>query len=198
MTMTSVTAGRLASLLVFQLATVRCYGGYSYDQCDYGSIQDDVSLLSLTPNQFHKICPRQAEYNVDDGFSQFGSPGCGDGTPFSFFASRPAQKYTNSDRVLIEFMGGGACWDADTCDLQSQQLTFPESLNDFMGLSCSEIAAGLEMKEDDGDSVSVSMLCARSVGDVNFASYNTIVVPCECPVGSHLHLHLFNGATPKV
>jgi membrane associated rhomboid family serine protease len=76
----------------------------------------------------------------------------------------------NSQKILIEFMGGGACWDGDTCDMQSSYLTFPQKLDSFLGLSCSEINAG------QGDA-QINMLCAKNVGGVDFTSYNSIVVP---------------------
>eukprot|EP00980_Cylindrotheca_fusiformis_P001406 scaffold345_cov134-Cylindrotheca_fusiformis.AAC.17 len=69
-------------------------------------------------------------------------------------------------------MGGGACWDADTCAIQQGYLTFPsEKMDAFLGYSCSEINAGK------GDS-EINMLCAESsVGGVDFTEYNTLVVP---------------------
>lgn len=36
---------------------------------------------------------------------------CGDGLPYSVFVDHKA----NTKNLLIEFMGGGACWDFDTC-----------------------------------------------------------------------------------
>ncbi|KAL3942174.1 MAG: hypothetical protein SGBAC_003599 [Bacillariaceae sp.] len=73
--------------------------------------------------------------------------------------------------VVIEFMGGGACWDANTCQKQQSYLTFPEKLNSFVGYSCSEINAA------QGDS-QFNILCAqRSVGGVDFTEYNTVIVP---------------------
>lgn len=35
---------------------------------------------------------------------------CGDGSPYSVFLDR-----RRSDKILIEFMGGGACWNESTC-----------------------------------------------------------------------------------
>lgn len=42
---------------------------------------------------------------------------CSNGTPYSFFA-RPADE--PSDKLLIHFQGGGACWMGDNCDLTSR------------------------------------------------------------------------------
>ncbi len=41
---------------------------------------------------------------------------CSDGSPYSFFA-RPAD--SQSDKLLIHFQGGGACWFGLICDLKS-------------------------------------------------------------------------------
>ena len=68
-------------------------------------------------------------------------------------------------------MGGGACWDANTCGQQQSYLTFPEKLNDFVGYSCSEVHAAQGDKQ-------FNMFCAQSnVGGVDFTEYNTIIVP---------------------
>jgi len=130
-------------------------------------IDDGDSVNSLTPNQFYKICPRQ------NRGKPFGRPVCGDGTDFCFFFSRPSQRKANNERILIELMGGGACWDGNTCNRMAQYLTFPEDLDNFLGLSCSEINAGLQQ---DGDKA-INMLCAQSIGETDFTNYNTVVVP---------------------
>ncbi len=41
---------------------------------------------------------------------------CSNGTPYAFFA-RPADE--PSDKLLIHFQGGGACWFGENCDLQA-------------------------------------------------------------------------------
>ena len=136
--------------------------------CDSDDSTDDVIPISqLTPNRFHKICPRQRESHT------FGEPLCGDGSTFNFFATRPIQKHDNQRKLLIEFVGGGACWDAETCGMQASYLAFPEKFNDFVGLSCSEIAYGVQ----DQGGFPISMLCARSLGDTDLTQYNTIAVP---------------------
>ncbi|CAJ1966600.1 unnamed protein product [Cylindrotheca closterium] len=77
----------------------------------------------------------------------------------------------NTNKLLIEFMGGGACWDANTCGQQQGYLTFPEQLNNFVGYSCSEVNASQGDKQ-------FNMLCAQSnVGGVDFTEYNTVIVP---------------------
>lgn len=135
-------------------------------------IDDSYSVNSLTPNQFYKICPNTKRC-VGGGAAPFGQPTCGDGTDFCFFFSRPAQRKENRERILIELMGGGACWDANTCNRMSSYLTFPEDLDNFLGLSCSEVQAGLD---NDGDKA-FNMLCAQSIGETDFTSYNSVVIP---------------------
>lgn len=48
---------------------------------------------------------------------------CSRGTPYTFYA-----REGSSDNLLIEFQGGGACWNALTCGLQ--QPTFDETVED--------------------------------------------------------------------
>jgi membrane associated rhomboid family serine protease len=136
--------------------------------CDSGSTSDSVPISRLNPNQFYKICPSQLAQGAS-----LGQPICGDGTDFSFFFSKPVQRNANDKRLLIEFMGGGACWDAETCQKAGSFVSFPEQFNDFMGLSCSEISYAVQ----DSNGYPVSMLCARSIGQTDFTEYNTIVIP---------------------
>ncbi|NTU62573.1 MAG: hypothetical protein HGB05_04035, partial [Chloroflexi bacterium] len=48
---------------------------------------------------------------------------CGNGTPFQFFV-RPS---TGSQKLMIYFQAGGACWDAKTCDDES--LAYDKSID---------------------------------------------------------------------
>jgi hypothetical protein len=135
--------------------------------CDSDSISTSQKLSKLTPNQFYKICPPQTSLS-------FGQPKCGDGTNFAFFFTKPAQRYANNQKILIEFMGGGACWDANTCGYMADHLTFPQKLNNFVGLSCSEIAKGASGQSN---KFPINMLCSEKIGDVDFREYSTIVIP---------------------
>lgn len=161
------------SILVLLLAL--CYSSQAEDTkygknsgtCDTDSISTKQKVSKLTPNQFYKICPEQTS-------KSFGQPKCGDGTNFAFFFSRPTQKYANNQKLLIEFMGGGACWDANTCGYMASYLTFPQTFNKFVGLSCSEISQGTSSQNK---KFPINMLCAGKVGDVDFRGYNSIIVP---------------------
>jgi hypothetical protein len=142
--------------------------------CDDDSISDSVPLAKLTPNQFHKICPSQVD-------GELGQPICGDGTNFAFFATKPIQRKANTEKIMIEFMGGGACWDDQTCGYNAAVTTFPQALNDFVGRSCSEVAYSV----DNLGGYPVSMLCARSIGTTDLTEYTTIIVP-YCTQDVHL------------
>jgi len=149
--------------------------------CDEDSIPSSKSVSSLTPNSFHKICPPVLSESVS-----LGQPICGDGTAFSFFYTSPIQRFINKDKIIIEFLGGGACWDENTCNAQSGYLTFPENLNNFVGYSCSEAQYGMQ----DG----ANLLCNTQIGDVNFAEYNYLVVP-YCTQDVHMgdmYTNLYN------
>lgn len=139
--------------------------------CDEDAISDSVPLSSMTPNQFLKICPEQLGTHV-----KLGQPICGDGTYFSFFFHKPVQRKANADKILIEFMGGGACWSDETCQMAGDFISFPEKFNNFIGYSCSEVAYSLGGgdNENGGD---MNMLCSGSIGDTDFTEYNTIIVP---------------------
>ena len=142
--------------------------------CDNDAIHDNVKVSKLTPNTFYKVCPATQPGKA------FGQPQCGDGTNFSFFFTRPIQKKANEEKILIEFLGGGACWDYTTCSVRAEMLTYPTKLDNFIGYSCSEISYGVSnggSNMDGGNSVPISMLCAKTIGDVDFTSYNTIIIP---------------------
>jgi hypothetical protein len=140
----------------------------TYTYCDDDAQHaEKTKVSSLTPNQFHKLCPGQV-----DGASSFGQPRCGDGSNYSFFITRPTTGRSNDRKILIEFMGGGACWDSDTCNMQQQYLAFPNSFDALVGMSCSEIEYGFVSQGRQ-----LSMLCAKTIGGTDFREYNTIVIP---------------------
>ena len=144
---------------------------YYPDESSY-VIGDRMPVSLLNPNQFYKICP-EPKGKKDD-------PICGDGSPFCFYFSKPSQKNANRDKLLVELMGGGACWDANTCDQQQDMLYVNDSLDEILGKSCQEVQYG--MQTDGSES---NMLCANQLGSdrsesdayVDFTQYNSIVVP---------------------
>ena len=150
-----------------------------YTYCDDDALHaESTKAFSLVPNQFHKLCPgTHVQFGSGDGsstkYSTFGQPRCGDGSNFSFFFSRPLKQLSNDKKIMIEFQGGGACWDEETCGMQQDYLAFPEYYDNFAGKSCSEIEYGAAVQGGNP----VSMLCAKKVGNTDFREYNTIVVP---------------------
>mmetsp|Transcript_884 Transcript_884/g.1944 ORF Transcript_884/g.1944 Transcript_884/m.1944 type:complete len:839 (-) Transcript_884:69-2585(-) len=169
----AVLHGGLFVFVVIFLSVRDILASPDYSHCSSGSVLSNVPRKSIVPNQFQKICPGR-----DDNVP-FGNPICGDGTSFNFYFSRPPQTHEDSraDKIIIEFQGGGACWDAETCNMAGDYLTFPEKFDNFMGYGCSEINVAVS----DGDynnNFPISMLCSRdSLGGVDLTSYNTIVVP---------------------
>ncbi len=173
----------LRSLLVVLTLTTsrhRCFaaddsGGQEI--CDAYSVPWKTPLSSLTPNTMYEICGDTTS-SSSSSHSTLNQPTCGDGTPFGFFVARPPQRSGNAEKILIEIMGGGACWDSTTCEKQSAYLTFPEKFSSFIGLSCTEIGLAVD-KSNQNSRLPINMLCADSNfgNQIDFTSYNTIIVP---------------------
>ena len=89
---------------------------------------------------------------------------------------------------MIEVMGGGACWDSDTCQKQQDMLYVDESLDDALGKSCQELQYGMQ-----SEGAQTNMLCGMQLGSdrsesdayVDFTEYNAIIVP-YCTQDVHL------------
>jgi hypothetical protein len=163
------------------------------------TIDDSKPLRQLNPNQFYKICPTSSfdsssisSYTSSSSSSLSSSlgraPVCGDGSEFCFYFTRPPQRALNDERILIELMGGGACWDANTCDKQRDYLYInSDGLDGALGRSCQEVQYGMT-----SGGTAANMLCAATSGYAGnsgegdgqqrqqssmFAKYNTIIVP---------------------
>ena len=121
----------------------------------------------------YELRPKAGRTGTHGSGVKFGQPRCGDGSNFSFFYSPPLKQLANDKKILIEFQGGGACWDEETCGMQQEYLAYPEYYDNFVGLSCSEIEYGAATQGGNP----LSLLCAKSIGGTNFKEYNTIVVP---------------------
>ena len=157
-------------------------------------IDTNKSVRQLYPNQFYKICvpisPSSRSATTSSSSSSWGSAGiklgsdpiCGDGTQFCFYFTRPPQKSLNGDRLIIELMGGGACWDADTCEQQADYLAVSGDLDEALGRSCQEVQAGVQGGGGQGGGggnggKAVNMLCSGSLGGTDLTKYNTVIVP---------------------
>jgi len=149
----------------------------THQYCDADAFPaETTNISSLDRDKFYKICPGQYKYRNGTDV-RLGQPRCGDGTNFSFFVSRPPKETQGNqrDKILIELSGGGACWDAATCKLQSMFLSFPQEwLGPLVGSSCSTWS-----------SWGNSMLCAKTVGDTDFSEYNFVLIP-YCTQDVHL------------
>jgi membrane associated rhomboid family serine protease len=125
-------------------------------------VDDGKTLRQLHPNQFYKVCPKTNNGN--------NAPICGDGSPFCFYVTKPPQRAANNEKLLIELMGGGACWDADTCQKQADYLYVSDMLDGALGRSCQEVQYGMQEKE-------ANLLCSGSLGSTDFSTYNTVIIP---------------------
>lgn len=127
----------------------------------------NTSPNKLTSNSFHKICPSSSS-------SSLSQPMCGDGSQFSFMYTSPSPfKQTSSDKIIIEFQGGGACWSDETCQSANNLLQVSDSFDSILGISCSTLSvAGANI-----DGYPVNFLCNSVIGNTDFSSYHYILVP---------------------
>mmetsp|Transcript_4600 Transcript_4600/g.10105 ORF Transcript_4600/g.10105 Transcript_4600/m.10105 type:complete len:461 (-) Transcript_4600:217-1599(-) len=141
----------------------------TYEYCDADALPaETTTVTSLLPDQFYKLCPGQQRHTNNGTNVPLGQPRCGDGTNYSFLLSRPAPQHQQKQKIAIELTGGGACWDGPTCTLQRSMLSFPPWLSSaFVGTNCSDF---LDFQFD-------SPLCAKTIGDVDFSTYTTVVIP---------------------
>ena len=100
-----------------------------------------------------------------------GNTKCARGTPFVFFVKRGQ---TGSKKLLIEFMGGGACWSKRTCGLQTA--IFSETAENARRMF-RDLPKTVPKKGDPGASDFVYPY--RGIGDVDspFSNYTHIFVP---------------------
>jgi len=141
-----------------------------YDACT----DPRTSPRNLIPNTFHKICPETTGESL-------GQPICGDGTEFSFVYTSPIQRKANDEKIVIEFQGGGACWSHESCAQAGDSLSFPDTINNFFGYSCSAAAYG----SDNFDGYPANFLCDTTIGDTDLSNYHYILVP-YCTQDVHL------------
>lgn len=170
----------------------------NYEYCDDNALPASSTKAStLIPNRFYKLCPGVRVTSGSYGnkkYASLGQPRCGDGSNFSFFVSHPLQRLENERKILIEFQGGGACWDNETCGMQQEMLAIPEYFDNFVGMSCSEIEYGMSLSDD----TPLSMLCSKSIDKTDFREYTTIVVRyCtqDIHLGDNPNVSYNNGET---
>lgn len=144
------------------------------DSSSYYCEDPNTSPSKLAPG-FHKICPETTEETL-------GQPICGDGSNFSFSFTSPSQRKANSNKIIIEFQGGGACWDDNSCNQAGDRLSYPEAFDNFLGLSCSAAQYG---SGGNFDGYPINFLCDTTIGETDLSTYNYILVP-YCTQDVHL------------
>jgi hypothetical protein len=140
----------------------------SHEYCDADALlAEKTNVSALQPDRFYKICPGQYTH-LNGTNAALGQPRCGDGTNFSFLVSRPLEsKLYGRDKIIIEFSGGGACWDEFTCSMQEPFLTFPQEwLGPVVGTSCTNWSL-----------YGNTMLCGKTIGETDFSEYTSVLVP---------------------
>jgi hypothetical protein len=151
-----------------QLHTKMSLYNISHEYCDADALlAEDTSASSLEHDIFYKICPGQYKH-LNGTDVKLGQPRCGDGSNFSFLASRPPEsKSSGRHKILIELSGGGACWDALTCLMQKMWLSYPQEwIGAVVGTSCT----GWSMLGN-------TMLCGKTIGDTDFSEYHNVMIP---------------------
>lgn len=147
----------------------------SHEFCDGDALPaESTNITSLVRDRFYKVCPGSHQSADDGTYAPLGQPRCGDGTNYSFLVSRPPENpQQQGEKILIELTGGGACWDAFTCALQKDWLTFPTWLSAFIGRGCSD------------SNFNDYLLCSKTVGGIDFSDYTAVMIP-YCTQDVHL------------
>ena len=150
----------------------------SHENCDANSLPAEKTNISTLDNgKFYKMCPGSHQNSDGETFAPLGQPRCGDGSSYSFYLTRPEQPQ-KEDKILIEFSGGGACWDQATCMMQSFMLKMP-AFDFILGMSCTDVGQFADA------SSGWDILCDRTVGETDFTEYNSIFIP-YCTQDVHL------------
>lgn len=147
----------------------------SYEYCDTNALPAErTAASSLEQGPFHKLCPGSLR-RPDGAYAPLGQPRCGDGSNYSFMFAGPGKQpeQPGGEKIYIELIGGGACWDALTCGLQSFFLSIPDFYDTLVGTRC------------DDSEVGEYILCSKTIGGTDFSEYNTIVIP-YCTQDVHL------------
>ena len=156
----------------------------SYDNCSTNSIPDTTPLESISNDRLVKLCVG-LNNDDDDGVeveeTVLDKPMCGNGEEFNFYMIKPKARHSNDANLLIEFMGGGACWDAESCIGCDGLLEFPSDFDRLVGLSCSAIKFLRKMS-----GLELNALCNEKIGEnLNLYEYNYLIMP-YCTQDIHL------------
>lgn len=84
-----------------------------------------ISILLLSPQQLDSSPKRSIKDSLPEGWIEIkpgGGTTCARGDEFSFFVNPGT-----TNKVIVDFMGGGACWNDYTCSKETQ--TFTDSVD---------------------------------------------------------------------
>jgi hypothetical protein len=162
---------RLPCLKVFLLVCVALLGGAVGLQA-----LSNVAGDSLAPDSGVPAYHMPAFAELAEGWNEMapvGATTCSRGDPFVFFVRKG-----RTDRVILEFMGGGACWSDATCGQHA--FTFFESLDKMRTLFNRTVEAA-PARDDAGGAVGESAALLLDVGLTDPAApehrYTHVYVP---------------------
>jgi len=147
----------------------------SYDNCATNSIPDTTPIESINDSTFVKLCVGLNNDDNDDvEDTLLDKPMCGNGEEFNFYMLKPDAEYANDANLLIEFVGGGACWSGESCIGRDDLLAFPtDDFDRFLGFDCDTIKSFLSVFGFEANA-----LCNEQIGEnLNLSEYNYLVMP---------------------
>lgn len=108
------------------------------DTAEADSVDDVDDALDTTPPPPAEL-PSHAE--LADGWNVLWPEGetiCSRGTPFGFAVYKG-----RTDRVVVDFIGGGACWNAVTCSLNDDLQIFSDTVDNVLNAAENGQIAGI-------------------------------------------------------
>jgi hypothetical protein len=169
-------AVRVLQQLLFLFTTLQLYVpfGLADHPGDTQEVGDECSMRSfdqLVPGVVTRMCPPPD------------SPtGCADGTPFTFLVRRGSDP-TSAKKIMVDFMGGGACWDYGSCAGASsvQFQSVPAAMHLIAGMSSTQ--AGSLLTSTAG--LSIDALSDEASSNGGIGNWTYIFVP-YCTQDIHL------------
>ena len=132
------------------MAMMHLIGYLALGLCGVVAEEDALpSFASLSEEVFHVLTPPSSS-----------GAGCMDGSAYSFFVVPRARATSARTRVVVELMGGGACWSLETCaevfEDNADRTSVPPAFLSQDGKSASDVAAlaaflGFDFVYDDAE-----------------------------------------------